>query len=160
MASHATVSQPQGPPATVRPLKGQVLVTRRAQFCAAHRLNNPTRSDEWNLEQYGPCNHAHWHGHNYILEVSVIGEPDPDTGYTFDLGELKKIIDEEIVQKCDHKNFNQDVDFLRGVIPTTENIAIAFWNQLEPRIKQGRLHSVRLRETENNSVEYRGGASF
>jgi 6-pyruvoyltetrahydropterin/6-carboxytetrahydropterin synthase len=111
-------------------------------------------------DQYGPCNHAHWHGHNYILEVSVLGEPDPETGYTFDLGILKKIVDEEIVQKCDHKNFNQDVEFLRGVIPTTENIAIAFWNQLQPRIEHGRLFSVRLQETENNWVEYRGGAGF
>lgn len=144
----------------VRPLKGQVLVTRRVQFCAAHRLNNPGKSDEWNLEQYGPCNHEHWHGHNYVLEVSVVGEPDPETGYTFDLGMLKKIVQEEIVRKCDHRNFNQDVDFLKDVIPTTENIAIAFWNQLAPRIRHGRLYSVKLRETENNSVEYRGEAGF
>jgi 6-pyruvoyltetrahydropterin/6-carboxytetrahydropterin synthase len=145
---------------TVRPLKGEVLVTRRVQFCAAHRLNNPGKSDDWNLDQYGLCNHQHWHGHNYILEVSVVGEPDPDTGYTFDLGQLKRIIHEEIVEKCDHKNFNCDVDFLQNVIPTTENLVIAFWKQLEPRIERGRLYSVRLRETENNSAEYRGGAGF
>jgi 6-pyruvoyltetrahydropterin/6-carboxytetrahydropterin synthase len=160
MSLAAKDSETEGGSRTVRPLKGQVLVKRRAQFCAAHRLNNPDESDAWNLEKYGPCNHAHWHGHNYILEVAVLGEPDPRTGYTFDLGELKKIIDQEIVQKCDHKNFNEDVDFLRNVIPTTENIAIAFWNQLEPRITQGRLFSVKLQETENNSVEYRGGAGF
>lgn len=145
---------------TRRSLKGQVLVTRRVQFCAAHRLNNPEKSDEWNLEQYGPCNHHHWHGHNYVLEVSVLGEPDPETGYTFDLGALKRIIKEEIVAKCDHKNFNCDVDFMEGIIPTTENLVIAFWNQLEPRIQHGKLYSVRLRETENNSAEYRGDGGF
>lgn len=160
MSLGAIKSKPEAKSREVRPLRGEVLVTRRVQFCAAHRLNNPSKSDEWNLNQYGPCNHAHWHGHNYILEVSVLGEPDPDTGYTFDLGSLKKIIHEEIVDKCDHKNFNEDVDFLAGVIPTTENIVIAFWNQLESRIGQGRLYSVKLRETENNSVEYRGGAGF
>lgn len=145
---------------TVRPLRGQVLVTRRVQFCAAHRLNNPDKSDEWNIDQYGTCNHQHWHGHNYILEVTVAGEPDPETGYTLDLSELKQIIHEEIVEKCDHKNFNCDVDFMKNVIPTTENLVIAIWNQLEPRIKQGKLYSVRLRETENNSAEYRGEAGF
>ncbi|HLS27288.1 MAG TPA: 6-carboxytetrahydropterin synthase [Opitutales bacterium] len=145
---------------TVRSLKGQVLVTRRVQFCAAHRLNNPDKSDSWNIDQYGICNHQHWHGHNYILEVTVAGEPDPETGYTLDLGDLKKIIHEEIVDKCDHRNFNCDVDFMKGIIPTTENLVIAFWNQLEPRIKRGKLYSVRLQETENNSAEYRGGAGF
>lgn len=145
---------------TVRSLKGEVLVTRRVQFCAAHRLNNPDKSDAWNIKKYGICNHEHWHGHNYILEVTVAGEPDPETGYTLDLSELKQIIHEEIVEKCDHKNFNSDVDFMKNIIPTTENLVIAFWNQLEPRIKQGKLYSVRLRETENNSAEYRGGASF
>lgn len=152
-------AQQEGKPGA-RSFRGEVLVTRRVQFCAAHRLNNPDKPDSWNLEQYGPCNHQHWHGHNYILEVSVVGEPDPDTGYTFDLGDLKRIIHEEIVAKCDHKNFNCDVDFMKGIIPTTENLVIAFWNQLEPRIKPGRLHSVRLRETENNSAEYRGSAGF
>ncbi len=160
MSSGAISSKPDAANVAARPRTGQVLVTRRAQFCAAHRLNNPAKSDEWNLNQYGPCNHSHWHGHNYILEVSILGAPDPDTGYTFDLGELKQIIDEEILQKCDHKNFNEDVDFMKGLIPTTENIAIAFWNQLEPRIGKGRLYSIKLRETENNSVEYRGGAGF
>lgn len=149
-----------GEQTTVRPLQGQVLVTRRVQFCAAHRLHNPDKPDDWNIGFYGSCNNDHWHGHNYILEVSVVGEPDPETGYTFDLGQLKRVIHEEIVAKCDHRNFNCDVDFMKDVIPTTENLVIAFWNQLEPRIEHGRLHSVRLRETENNSAEYRGSAGF
>lgn len=151
---------PQKAPAAVRSLKGQVVVTRRVQFCAAHRLNNPDKPDAWNIEEYGPCNHEHWHGHNYILEVSVAGEPDPETGYTFDLGRLKRIIHREIVEKCDHKNFNCDVDFMKDIIPTTENLVIAFWNQLEPHIERGKLHSIRLRETENNSAEYRGPGGF
>ncbi len=155
-----TDPSPQSKEPTVRPLRGEVLVTRRVQFCAAHRLTNPDMPESWNLDKYGLCNNHHWHGHNYILEVSVVGEPDPETGYTFDLGDLKTIIREEIVEKCDHKNFNCDVDFMKGIIPTTENLVIAFWNQLEPRIKHGRLFSVRLRETENNSAEYRGGAGF
>lgn len=148
------------PAPTVRPLQGQVLVTRRVQFCAAHRLINPDKPESWNVDLYGSCNNQHWHGHNYILEVSVVGEPDPETGYTFDLGALKRLINQEIVDKCDHRNFNCDVDFMKGIIPTTENLVIAFWNQLEPKIEHGRLHSVHLRETENNSAEYRGSAGF
>ncbi len=139
-----------------RSLKGAVVVTRRARFNAAHRLHNPGKSAEWNAEQYGHCNNPNWHGHNYTVEVSVIGEPDPETGYVIDLAYLKKVVNEVIVEKCDHRNLNLDVDFLDGIIPSTENLAIAFWHQLEPHIKQGKLYSVRLYETESNIVEYRG----
>ena len=139
-----------------RSLAGEVIVTRRARFNAAHRLHNPDKPESWNREQYGLCNNANWHGHNYMIEVSVKGEPDPETGYVIDLAYLKKIINETIVEACDHKNLNLDVAFLEGVIPSTENLAIAFWRQIEPRINQGKLHAVRIYETDSNIVEFRG----
>lgn len=108
---------------------------------------------------YGKCNHEHWHGHNYNLEVVVAGEPDEVTGYVIDLSELKSIIEEKIVDKCDHRNLNLDVDFLDGIIPSTENLVKAFFKELEEPIKKassetGFLYSVRLQETERNSAEY------
>ena len=133
-----------------------VYITRKAHFNAAHRLHNPAKSDEWNQETYGNCNHPNWHGHNYSLEVTIAGEPDPDTGYVMDLGELKNVIRQAIIEPCDHRNLNLDVDFLQGVIPSAENLAIAFWKQLEPRITTARLVSIRLWETERNVAEYRG----
>ena len=143
-------------PAVVPSATGPVVVTRTAHFNAAHRLHNPAKSDRWNRATFGPCNHPHWHGHNYTLEVSVIGVPDPDTGYVVDLGQLKDLIDREIVAKCDHRNLNLDVDFLRGVLPSTENLAVAFWRQLEAHIPRGRLYCVRLHETDRNRAEYFG----
>jgi len=133
-----------------------VYVTRRVRFEAAHRLHNPEKSAEWNQRVFGKCNSPHFHGHNYILEVTVAGEPDPETGYVIDLGVLKRIIKKRILDKCDHCNLNLDVDFLQGILPSTENLVIAFWNELEPYIPQGRLHCVRLYETENNSAAYFG----
>lgn len=136
-----------------------VYVTRKTHFNAAHRLHNPNKSDEWNQEQFGPCNHINWHGHNYELFVTVAGMPNPETGYLIDLGNLKKIIEKTIIDKCDHKNLNLDVDFLRNVIPSTENLVIAFYNQLEKEVNAicepfGRLYSVKLFETERNFAEY------
>jgi 6-pyruvoyltetrahydropterin/6-carboxytetrahydropterin synthase len=125
-------------------------------FNAAHRLHNPARSDEWNRETYGKCNSPNGHGHNYVLEVTVEGSPDPDTGYVIDLGILKNIINERVIEVVDHANLNLDVEFMAGVLPSTENFAVAIWNQIEPHVEGGRLLSVRLRETENNSVEYFG----
>lgn len=133
-----------------------VYVTRKVQFNAAHRLHNPERSDAWNRETFGKCNNPNWHGHNYTLEVTVKGIPDPETGYVIDLGRLKEIIQERIVDRCDHANLNLDVDFLQGIIPSTENLVVAFWQQLEPALPVGQLHSVRLYETERNIAEYRG----
>jgi 6-pyruvoyltetrahydropterin/6-carboxytetrahydropterin synthase len=133
-----------------------VRVTRRVTFNAAHRLHNPARSDEWNRETYGKCNSPNGHGHNYVLEVTVEGSPDPDTGYVIDLGILKNIINERVIEVVDHANLNLDVEFMAGVLPSTENFAVAIWNQIEPHVEGGRLLSVRLRETENNSVEYFG----
>ena len=133
-----------------------VYVTRTAHFNAAHRLHNPAKSDAWNRETYGKCNLPNWHGHNYTLDVTVAGEPDPDTGYVIDLGELKQIMSEKVIDKLDHRNLNLDVDFLDGVMPSTENVAVAIWNELVDELPNGRLYSVRLRETRNNVAEYRG----
>ena len=133
-----------------------VYVTRKVHFNAAHRLHNPAKSDAWNRETFGKCNNPNWHGHNYVLEVTVAGEPDPDTGYVIDLGVVKRIVEEKILDKVDHKNLNLEVDFLEGVLPSTENFAVAIWNELHEALPSGRLHAVRLYETERNVAEYRG----
>lgn len=137
-----------------------VYVTRKTHFNAAHRLHNPDKTDEWNEQVYGKCSHVNWHGHNYVLEVTVRGMPDPETGYVIDLGVLKDILERKITDKCDHKNLNLDVDFLKGTIPSTENLVIAFFRQIEGEIRQhaadgAELYSVRLFETERNFAEYR-----
>lgn len=139
-----------------RPRAGHVVVTRRVHFNAAHRLDNPRFDAVWNANTYGPCNNPLWHGHNYVLEVSVRGEPDPQTGYVVDLGVLKTVLEEAIVKPCDHRNLNLEVGFLAGVIPTTENLVVAFWNEIAPRLPAGKLHRVRLYESERNFAEYGG----
>lgn len=133
-----------------------VYVTRKSHFCASHRLYNPAWSNEQNSEVFGKCNNPNGHGHNYDLEVTVVGNPPADTGMVIDLKELAAIVEREVVDRVDHKNLNLDVDFLRGVIPTAENMAIAFWKLLAPKIISGRLHSIKLYESANNLVEYRG----
>ena len=137
-------------------LHGTVFITRQVHFNSAHRLFNPTKSLAWNRAQYGLCTNPHWHGHNYVLEVTVKGSPDPVTGYLIDLGELKRILHRAVVDKCDHRNLNTDVDFLRGIIPSTENLVIAFWAQIEPLLTRGKLHRVRLYETPRNYAEFFG----
>ncbi len=134
----------------------KVYVTRKVQFNCAHRLHNPSQSDDWNARVFGKCNSPNWHGHNYVLEVTVAGEPDPQTGYVIDLSDLKTLVNEKVVSKVDHANLNLDVDFMSGVLPSTENFAIQIWKQLEPDLPAGTLHCVRLRETDNNSAEYFG----
>ena len=143
-------------PAAPRVLRGTVFITRQVHFNSAHRLHNPTKSQVWNVKQYGLCTNPHWHGHNYVLEVTVRGEPDAETGYIVDLGELKRILHRAVVDPCDHRNLNTDVAFLRGIIPSTENLVIAFWHEIEGRLTAGRLHCVRLYETPRNFAEYRG----
>jgi 6-pyruvoyltetrahydropterin/6-carboxytetrahydropterin synthase len=144
-------------PARPRVLTGTVSITRQVHFNAAHRLHNPSKSQNWNEEQYGPCTNPHWHGHNYVLEVTVRGQPDAETGYIIDLAELKKILHRAVVDKCDHRNLNTDVDFLRRVIPSTENLVIAFWQEIAPLLPApARLHAVRLYETPRNFAEYFG----
>lgn len=131
-------------------------VSRREVFSASHRLFDANLSDEENEKIFGKCSNPNGHGHNYTLEVTVCGEVNPSTGYLIDLKLLKEIIKKNIIHKVDHKNLNLDVDFLSGKIPTVENIAIAIWDQLENRIPSGKLYSVKIRETENNYVEYKG----
>ena len=133
-----------------------VTVTRRVRFNAAHRVHNPALSDEENQALFGKCNNPNWHGHNYVLEVSVEGEVDPKTGYVVDLGQVARVAEREIVDHVDHRNFNLDVPFMRDVIPTTENIIVRFWQVLAPHIAPARLARLRLWETENNYVEYDG----
>ena len=140
-----------------RVLAGTVFITRQVHFNSAHRLHNPTKSQAWNVKQYGLCTNPHWHGHNYVLEVTVRGRPDPETGYIVDLGELKHILHRAVVDKCDHRNLNTDVDFLRGLIPSTENLVIAFWHEIAPLLPPAAaLHNVRRYETPRNFADYRG----
>jgi 6-pyruvoyltetrahydropterin/6-carboxytetrahydropterin synthase len=134
----------------------QVTVTRLLRFNAAHRVHNPALSDDENTRLFGKCNNPNWHGHNYTLEVSVCGEPDPVTGYVIDLGVVKQTVEREFIDQVDHKNFNLDVPFMKGTNPTTENIIVACWRQLEPALKPARLTRLRLWETENNYVDYEG----
>ena len=134
----------------------RVTATRRVRFNAAHRVFNPSFSDEQNERTFGKCNNPNWHGHNYVLEVSVEGEPDKETGYVLDLSKLNDIVEEHIVSRVDHKNLNLDVPFMKGIIPTAENIVIEFWKILEPAVSPAKLTKLLLRETENNHVEYTG----
>lgn len=136
-----------------------IYVTRREVFSSSHRLHNKNLTDEENKLLFGKCNNANGHGHNYILEVVVAGEIDNNTGYVVDLKKLKNIILENVVSKVDHKHLNYDVDFLKDINPTTENFAIGIWNQLYDKIPSGKLFAVKLRETENNFIEYRGEKS-
>ncbi|MDP4176007.1 MAG: 6-carboxytetrahydropterin synthase [Bacteroidota bacterium] len=131
-------------------------VTRREVFSASHRLHNESLSSIENRQIYGKCNNPYGHGHNYVLEVVVAGEVDPITGYVIDIKSLKDLIIEQVVSKVDHRHLNYEVDFMKGIIPTTENFAIAIWNQLSGKIPSGKLYSVKLYETENNYVEYKG----
>lgn len=136
-----------------------VYVTRKAHFSASHRLYNPQWPDEKNAAVFGKCNNPLGHGHNYDVEVTVAGDPGSDTGMVIDLKRLADILEREVIELVDHKHLNFDVDFMKGVIPTAENIAVAFWKILEPKIREGKLYSVKLYESENNFVEYRGPAS-
>lgn len=136
-----------------------VFVTRKTHFNAAHRLHNPAKSDEWNRKTFGKCNHPNWHGHNYVMEVTVAGKPDPETGFIIDLSNLKNIIEEKIIEPCDHRNLNLDVSFLDGIIPSTENLVKAFFEELKHNVEKvssegSVLYSVKLYETDRNSAEY------
>lgn len=133
-----------------------MIVTARLTFSAAHRLHNPGRDAAWNRETYGKCDNPRGHGHNYAIDVSVRGSIDPETGMVIDLKKLKDIMRERVVDRVDHTNLNEDVEFLRGVIPTAENLARAFWQQLVDAIPHGELWEIVLHETERNSVRYRG----
>jgi 6-pyruvoyltetrahydropterin/6-carboxytetrahydropterin synthase len=137
-------------------MAGVVYITRRETFAAAHRLFKPELSDEENMKLFGKCSNPNWHGHNYTVEVIVAGEIDTDTGFVMDLKELKEIVRDNVIAEVDHKNLNLDTDFMKGKIPTSENIVIAIWNELKNKITKGKLFSVKLYETENNYFEYKG----
>jgi 6-pyruvoyltetrahydropterin/6-carboxytetrahydropterin synthase len=135
-----------------------IYITRKEHFNAAHRLFRPDYSDAKNLEVFGKCSNPNWHGHNYELFVTVKGDVDPETGFLINLKELSRIINELIVNKLDHKNVNLEVDFMAGKLASSENLAIAIWDQLEAPVSMAgaTLHSVKLFETERNFVEYFG----
>lgn len=134
----------------------QVTVWRRLRFNAAHRVHNPALSDAENTRLFAKCNNPNWHGHNYELEVGVRGPVDPVTGYVIDLGLVKEIVEREVIDQVDHRNVNLDVPWLSGVNPTTENLVVRFWDRIAPAIAPAQLMMLRLRETENNYVEYSG----
>lgn len=133
-----------------------IYITKKIDFSAAHRVYNPNFTDEENEACFGRCNNLNGHGHNYVLEVTVKGEINPETGYLMDLKELKSIINREIIDKVDHKFLNHDVDFLQGIIPSSENLCIAFWNILKKAITQAELHEITLYESKTSCVTYRG----
>lgn len=133
-----------------------MIVTARLGFSAAHRLNNPAMDAEWNRRTYDKCDNPGGHGHNYYMEVSVEGSINPETGMVIDLKRLKDIMRLQVINKVDHKNLNTDVQFLKGIIPTAENLARAFWDEIAPAVTEGRLYKIVLEETETNSVVYRG----
>jgi 6-pyruvoyltetrahydropterin/6-carboxytetrahydropterin synthase len=131
-------------------------ITKSMSFSASHRLHNPELSDEENLEIYDKCNNPNGHGHNYKLEVTVVGMPNEKIGYVIDLKLLKKIIEDEVVSHVDHKHLNFDVEFLKDIIPSVENLAKAFWKRLDGKIPDVKLYSIKLYETETSWVEYFG----
>jgi 6-pyruvoyltetrahydropterin/6-carboxytetrahydropterin synthase len=135
-----------------------IFITRRERFNAAHKLFNERWSPEKNAEVFGKCANANWHGHNFDLIVTVKGEVNPDTGFVVNLKALSSLIRTRIIDKVDHTNLNLDVDFMQGIMPSTENLAIAIWQQLEGEIAAmgATLHCIKLVETENNYVEYYG----
>ena len=134
-----------------------VYLTRIEHFNAAHKLYNPNWSKEKNDEIFGKCANENWHGHNYELQVTVKGRPDPNTGFVFDVKKLSNIIKEQVIEKCDHRNLNVDVGFMKDKMCSTENLAIGIWDQLTPHLPANiTLHCIRLFETPRIYVEYFG----
>lgn len=134
-----------------------VYLTRLEHFNAAHKLANPNWSKEKNEAVFGKCANENWHGHNYELYVTIKGNPDPDTGFLFDVKQLSELIRIHVIEHLDHKNLNIDVPFLEGKMCSTENLAIAIWHQLSPNLPAGvHLHCIKLYETPRIYVEYFG----
>lgn len=131
-------------------------ISRREGFNAAHQLCDPARSEEENRRIYGKC--VTLHGHNYVVEVVVAGSLDSSTGYLMDLKQLSDLMTSEVIDQVDHRNLNTDVPWLRERIPTAENLALAFWERLEPHLPDGSLQTVRVYETEKNWAEYGEGS--
>ena len=134
-----------------------VYITRIEHFNAAHKLFNPNWSKEKNEEVFGKCANENWHGHNFELHVTLAGEPDPETGFVFDVKKLSIIVNEHVIEKLDHKNLNLDVDFMKDKLCSIENLVIAIWEQLSPKLPSNvKLHALKLYETPRIYVEYFG----
>jgi 6-pyruvoyltetrahydropterin/6-carboxytetrahydropterin synthase len=143
---------------TLRP-QGTIMVylTRIEHFNAAHKLYNPDWSHEQNDEVFGKCANENWHGHNYDLYVTVKGMPSPDTGFLYDVKKLSVIIKEHVIEKVDHRNLNVDVEFMKGQMCSTENLAVGIWKELVPHLPaEIKLHCIKLYETASIYVEYYG----
>jgi 6-pyruvoyltetrahydropterin/6-carboxytetrahydropterin synthase len=137
-----------------------IYISRKEHFNAAHKLYNPNWTEEKNVEVFGPCANANWHGHNFELIVTVKGTPDPDTGFVIDLKKLSKLIRSKVIDELDHKNLNLDVSFMSGKMASTETLAMEIWKIIDPEItmlaKNAKLHCIKLYETPRNYVEYFG----
>ncbi len=134
-----------------------VYITRIEHFNAAHKLYNPAWNRERNEEVYGKCANENWHGHNFELHVTLKGDPDPDTGFVFDVKRLSIIVKDHVIDKLDHKNLNVDVPFMKDTICSIENLVIAIWAQLAPQLPSNvQLHCLKLYETPRIYVEYYG----
>jgi len=134
-----------------------IFLTRYEHFNAAHKLYNPAWTEEKNVEVFGKCANANWHGHNYDLIVTIKGEVNKDTGFLMDAKKLSDILQVYVCDKLDHRNLNMDVDFMQGVLASTENLAIAIWEQIVPHLPENvQLHCVKLYETPRICVEYFG----
>lgn len=131
-------------------------VTRRVHFNAAHRLHNPAMPDAWNQATFGPCNNPNFHGHNYELDISVEGDVSPESGYVMDLNLLKRIAEDRVLSKLDHRNLNLDVPWFADRIPSSENLAIVIWQELRAALPVALSLSIRLWETPRNYVDYAG----
>jgi 6-pyruvoyltetrahydropterin/6-carboxytetrahydropterin synthase len=135
-----------------------IYITRRERFCAAHMLRNEKWDDKKNLEVFGNCSNKNWHGHNFELFITVKGIINPETGFVINLKDLSQIIKSKVIDKLDHKNINLDVDFMQGIIASTENLTVAIWNEIKNEIEKhgAKLHCIELKETENNFIKYFG----
>jgi 6-pyruvoyltetrahydropterin/6-carboxytetrahydropterin synthase len=136
---------------------GKIYISKRARFSAAHRMYNPALSDKENLAEFGKCSAPGGHGHDYVLEVTICGKPDKTTGTVMNLDRLKEIIEKEIIARFDQKDINNDVEIMKGIIPSVENLVRVMWNLLKTGIADAELYEVRLWETENNCAWYRAG---
>jgi 6-pyruvoyltetrahydropterin/6-carboxytetrahydropterin synthase len=135
-----------------------VYLTRRAEFSASHYYHNPQFTPEENQRVFGKCNNPHGHGHNYILEVTVKGEVDPRSGFVVDIKELRDVLNREVLDAMDHRFLNKEVPEFREQIPTTENLAVAIWKRLAPKLTVAQLHRVRVYETPDLFVDTYGEA--
>jgi 6-pyruvoyltetrahydropterin/6-carboxytetrahydropterin synthase len=133
-----------------------IYVTRRAEFSASHFYHNPNLTPEENRRIFGKCNNPLGHGHNYTVEVTVAGPVNPTTGMVLDLKEVKALVEQEVLQRMDHKFLNKEVPAFASKLPTTENIAVEIWNWLAPKLAFGKLHQIRVYETPDLYADYYG----